>query len=308
MTAGSVSGCGDRSAWDELPPTRLVLATGNPGGVFHRYGEALATVLSDRLTDLDVTTVPTAASVENVRLVADGDADLGLSLADTAADGLRGTGAFDAPADLTALARTYDSYVHLVVRAESPVSDLRDLRGRRVGLGSHGSGTRVIARRILGEAGLRLRDLGRVDSGELRSAAAALRAGRLDAFFFVSGIPNSAVLELATDIPVRLVDLQAWVTPMVSRYGPEYISAPVPTSTYDLPRGVDTVSVKNYVLARSSLPTPVAYAVTRVMFEEQAAVDRLAPDVRQPSPGPAIFTSPVALHPGARDYFRETES
>lgn len=302
----ATTGCADGSAWTEFSRTRLALATGNQGGVFHRYGEALATVLSDRLTGVDVSTVPTAASVENVGLVADGKADLGLSLADTAADGVRGTGAFSAPTDLAALASTYDSYVHLVVRAESPVSDVRDLRGRRVGLGAHGSGTRVIGQRILREAGVGLGEL-RVEAGELRPSADALRVGDLDGFFFVSGIPNSAVSELAADIPIRLVDLQRWVSPMVSRFGPEYISAPVPTSAYDLPRGIDTVSVKNYVLARPSLPTRVAYAVTRVMFEEQEAVDRLAPGVPQPSLAAAIFTSPVDLHRGARDYFRESQ-
>jgi TRAP transporter TAXI family solute receptor len=300
-----LAGCGDDD-WATLPRTRLVLATGNRGGVFDRYGEALARVLTDRLTGVTVTTVRTDASVENARLVADGQADLGFSLADTAADAVRGTGAFADPVDLTALARTYDSYVQLVVRAGSDVTDVRDLPGRPVGLGAPGSGTRVIAERILAAAGIAPTDL-EVDSGPLEAAAEALRARELDAFFFVSGIPNSAVSELATAVPIRLVELERWVPVMVSRYGPEYVSAPVPTSVYDLPRGVDTVSVKNYVLASPDLPDAVAYAVTRVMFEAQDAVDRRAPGVRQPSPAAAIFTSPVALHPGARRWYREAE-
>ncbi|HEX4978293.1 MAG TPA: TAXI family TRAP transporter solute-binding subunit [Nocardioides sp.] len=298
-----LTGCGD-SAWDVLPRTRLVLATGNRGGVFDRYGEALAAVLTDRLTGVTVRTVRTNASVENARLVAAGDADLGFSLADTAADAVRGTGAFAEPVRLTALARTYDSYVQLVVRAGTPLTDLRDLRGRRVGLGAPGSGTRVIAERILDVAGVDVAEL-EVDSGPLEQAADALAARDLDAFFFVSGIPSSAVSELATAVPIRLVELERWVPEMVSRYGPEYVSAPVPTSVYDLPRGIDTVSVKNYVLASPRLPEPVAYAVTRVMFEAQDAVDRRAPGVRQPSPAAAIFTSPVDLHPGARRWYRE---
>lgn len=301
-----LAGCGGDD-WAALPRTRLVLATGNRGGVFDRYGEALARVLTDRLTGVTVTTLRTDASVENARLVADGEADLGFSLADTAADAVRGTGAFADPVDLRALARTYDSYVQLVVRAGSDVTDVRHLRGRPVGLGAPGSGTRVIAERILAAAGLSPAELD-VDSGPLEAAAEALRARELDAFFFVSGIPNTAVSELATAVPIRLVELERWVPVMVSRYGPEYVSAPVPTSVYDLPRGVDTVSVKNYVLASPDLPDAVAYAVTRVMFEAQDAVDRRAPGVRQPSPAAAIFTSPVALHPGARRWYREAEA
>ena len=92
---------------------------------------------------MNVTTTarPTDASVENVRLVASGRAELGFSLADTAADAVRGTGTFDRPRRVVALARTYDSFVQLVVRADGGIRDLRDLRGRRVGLGAPGSGT-----------------------------------------------------------------------------------------------------------------------------------------------------------------------
>lgn len=292
--------------WEQLPSTTLTLATGNLGGVFHRYGAALATVLSRRLTGVAARTLSTDASVENVRLVAAGEADLGFSLADTAADAVRGSGTFDQPQRLVALARTYDSFVQLVVRTDSDVTELRDLRGRRVGLGPRGSGTRVIARRILRQAGLGLHDL-QVASETLEQSADALRAGRLEAFFFVSGVPNSAVTSLAASIPIRLVELDQWVRGMATTYGPEYGPGPIPASAYDLPSGAETVSVKNYVLADPDMSEDLAYAVTRVMFEAQREIDELAPGVRQPSLGAAIFTSPVELHPGALRYYRETQ-
>lgn len=301
-----LTGCGG-PRWDALAGSRLVLATGNPGGVFHRYGEALAHVLSDRLPGLSVATVPTDASVENARMVAAGEADLGFSLADIAADAVRGRGDFEDPARLTALARMYDSYVQLVTGATSGITSVRDLRGSRVGLGAPGSGTRVIAERILQVAEVSISDL-EVDSGPLERAAGAIGSGDLDALFFVSGLPNSAIAGLADETPIRLVELERWVPAMVSRFGPEYVSAPVPASVYDLPRGIDTVSVKNYVLASPALPEDVGYAVTRVMFEQQAAIDRLAPGVRQPAPAAAVFTSPVALHPGAERWFRESQT
>ena len=291
--------------WDAFPRTELVLATGNRGGVFDRYGAALVTVLNRRLRGIDATARTTDASVENVRLVTTGEADLGFTLADTAADAVRGTGTFERPRRLTALARTYDSFVQLVVRAGSPIKDLRDLRGTRVGLGAAGSGTRVIARRILRQAGLGLHDV-EVASETLEQSAAALRRHELDAFFFVSGVPNSAVTQLAEQTEIRLVPLDRWVPAMVATYGPEYVPGPIPASTYGVP-GIETLSVKNYVLADPDMSDDVAYAVTRVMFESQAQIDALAPGVRQPSLGAAIFTSPVDLHPGALRYYRQTQ-
>jgi len=294
-------------AWEDLPPGRFTIATGNSGGVFDRYGRALAEVLQARLPALRVDTRPTDASVANVGLVARGTCQIGLSLADTAADAVRGSGGFHTPYDLRALARTYDSFVHLVVRGDSPIRDVADLRGRRVGLGAAASGTRVLATRILRRAGLRTRDLRATDQS-LEASARALRAGRLDAFFFVSGIPNYAVAALASRVTVRLVDLDRWVPSMVAAHGPEYVVGPIPASTYGLAEGVDTLSVKNYVLADPALPEDLAYAVTRVLFEGQDDVDRIAPGVPQPVAAAATFTSPVDLHPGALRYYRETQA
>ena len=301
--AGLLTGCLGE-AWNDLPATRLTIATGNPGGVFDRYGDALASVLDQRLVGVTVRTRNTNASLVNLREVAGGRSDIGLTLGDVAADAMRGTGAFDSPVDIAALTRTYDSFVHLVVRAGSGIRTVADLRGHRVALGAHGSGTRVIARRVLAVAGVGPGDV--VGTGDtLEEAAASLRRGTLDAFFFVSGLPNTAVLELAGTLAIRLVDLGSLVTRMAGAHGNEYTPGPIPASTYDLPSAVDTVSVKNYVVVHPHLDDDLAYAVTRVMFEAQGAVDRIAPGVRQPNLGAAIFTSPLPLHPGARRYLRE---
>lgn len=292
--------------WDDMPRARLTIATGNPGGVFTRYGDALAAVLDRRLTGVTATTRLTNASVENIRLVARGTCDIGFSLGDTAADAVRGTGGFGRPFPLTALVRTYDSFVHLVVRDDAAITGVSDLRGKRVGLGQVGSGTRVVALRVLAQAGLLPSDV-EPWSQPLEQSAEALRARRLDAFFFVSGIPNDAVRELAQDTRIRLLELESLVVGMSKAYGPEYVAGPIPASTYGLRDAVDTVSVRNYVIARRNLPDDAAYAMTRVIFEAQAEIDKVAPGVRQPTLGAAIFTSPVDLHPGALRYYRERQ-
>lgn len=302
-SAGSVASCLGPD-WGPFPRTAFTVATGNPGGVFARYGGALSTVIGRSLTGITSTAKLTDAPVENVRMVSDGTCDLGFSLGDTASDATRGTGTFDAPVDVVALARTYDSFVHLVVRDDSPIKTTADLRGHRVGVGATGSGTRVVARRILQHSGLNLSDIA-VSSQPLQASAKALLDGSLSAFFFASGLPSQAVLSLSRHVPIRLVSLQEVVGPMAGAYGPQYAAGPIPASAYGLLSAVDTVSVKNHVVAGRHMPTRLAYAVTRLMFEAQDAIDRLAPGVRQPSTGAAIFTSPLGLHPGAVRYFRK---
>jgi hypothetical protein len=297
------SGCSTRS-WDEFDPTTFIVASGNPGGVFARYGEALSTVIDHRLNGVTAKAQLTDASVENLLAVSDGSCDLGFSLGDIAADAVRGTGEFAQPLDVAALARTYDSFVHLVVLDESEIHTAADLAGHRVGIGTAGSGTRVVATRILELSGVGLSDI--VASADtLEASAAALLTGQLSAFFFVSGLPNQAVLDLSRKRRIRLIDLQDVLEPLVATYGPEYVAGPIPASTYDLDGAVDTVSLKNYVVVGSYMRDDLAYAVTRLMFEEQDEIERAAPGVRQPTLGAAIFTSPLELHPGSLRYFRE---
>lgn len=300
---GSLAGCLGRS-WDSFPPATFTVGTGNPGGVFARYGEALSQVIGNDLAGITTRTRFTEASVENLRMVSDGTCHLGFSLGDTASDAVRGTGAFDEPLDVVALARTYDSFVHLVVRDDSPIRTAADLRGLRVGVGTAGSGTRVVASRILGHSGLGLSDIV-MSSVPLEVASAGLLDGSLAAFFFVSGLPNQAVLSLSEKVGIRLINLHGVIDSMTAAFGPEYVAGPIPASMYELPGAIDTVSVKNYIVADAKMNSQLAYAVTRLMFESQKEIDRLAPGVSQPGIGAAIFTSPLDLHPGALRYYRE---
>lgn len=298
-----LGGCGRRS-WAEFPDTRLTIATGNPGGVFHRYGEALAEVFADRLSGLRVRTRGTNASVDNVREISQDVSDIGFTLADVAVDAHLGRGTWRAPVDIAALARAYDSFVHLVVRADSELTTLEDLRGRRVSLGATGSGTRGIAWRVVRAAGLDTGDVEQV-AETLQRSADGLADGTLDAFFFVSGLPNTAVLRLSEEVPIRLVPLGHVAPRLVRDHGSEFSRSSIPASTYALDRAVDTVSVKNHILVRPDLDEDLAYGVARVIFEHQPAVDRIARGLRQPNVGTAIYTSPLPLHPGAVRYYRE---
>ncbi|MFD1825406.1 TAXI family TRAP transporter solute-binding subunit [Mumia zhuanghuii] len=301
-------GCVPRG-WDALDETALTIATGNPGGVFVRYGRALTTVIARDLDGVRARTRTTNASLENLRLVAEGACDAGFSLGDAAAHAVApaAPGGAARSYDLVALARMYDSFVHLVVREDSPYRQVSDLARARIGIGAHGSGTQVIASRVLEVHDVRSPGARFVDAA-LETSADALRAGRIDAFFFVSGLPNQAIAALARETPVRLLDLGDVVEPMVAAFGPQYVRAPIPPSAYGLREAVSTLSVKNYLVANPALTEPVAYAVTRIVFERQDEIERLEPGVGQPTLGAAIFTAPLELHPGALRYYRERGS
>ncbi|PRX06301.1 UNVERIFIED_ORG: hypothetical protein CLV66_103277 [Actinomadura viridilutea] len=297
--AALAAGC---SAGSDGPRRRLVLAGGPVDGQYTPFARRLAHELRRRVGGLTVDVLTTSASVENLRMLAAGRADLALALGDSAADAVAGRGAFRTPLAVTALARIYLNYTHLVVPRDSPVRRVTDLAGRRVSLGAEGSGTAVVGERVLDAA--KLPSPVRAVRLGLAESCAALAAGGVEAFFWSGGVPTKAISDLAARTPIRLVPLDGLVLALRRAHGPTYVGVSVPAGTYRQDTEVPTVGVPSYLMARRDLSPGLAETVTRVMFR---ARDRLpGPEV----PGSylderyAIGTGTVPLHPGAVRYYR----
>ncbi len=290
--AAGLAGC--REARGAPIPIRI--ATGSPTAVYHAFGQSLATLLNRELPEVRASVVITAASAENMRLVGEGRAELGFTQADVLP-----TGRQEHPGVL-AVARVYDDLLHLVTTAGGPVRSVTDLRGRRVSVGAPGSGTEVTATRLLEVAHLGGDRVRRERLG-LDESVAALRAGRIDAFFFSGGLPVHGVEELASATATRIVDLGEWSEPLRRGYREVYVSRDIPRSVY----GVDpvtTVANPNYLVVRANLPEPLVREVTRLLMERRTELAATHPAAGRTSPRSAIATSPLPLHPGAADWYR----
>jgi TRAP transporter TAXI family solute receptor len=178
--------------------TFVSIATGGTGGVYYPYGGGLAKVLNETLPGIRATAEVTAASVDNLKLIRDGRADIAFALADTLADAVAGRGPFDGrPVPAASLAVLYSNYTHIVTTTSTGIATVTDLRGKSVSTGAPGSGTEVIALRVLRAAGLDPdRDLTRQGLGASESAG-ALKDGKVAAFFWSGGLPTAAVQDLA---------------------------------------------------------------------------------------------------------------
>ncbi|MFJ8477098.1 TAXI family TRAP transporter solute-binding subunit [Kitasatospora sp. NPDC094011] len=295
LTVGSTAGC---SAGHD-PVRTLRLATGPEGGPYNAFGRSFteAVAHSGRLT---LTPVGSSASVENLQQLADGSVDLALTTADVAEDAVLGHAAFDRPIGLTALARVYVNYLHLLAPADGPVRQLADLAGRRVATGAVGSGNQVTAGRLLRQAGIDVRQhpLGLAESLE------ALRSGELDAVFWSGGVPTPAVSALARELPLRFVPLDAVAALLRERYGPVYTAVTLPACAYGLPDPVATLGVGNYLTARPAVPEDAVRRLLGILFDQWATLLRSVTAGARLEPRFAVSTGAVPLHPGAAAYYR----
>ena len=289
---------------------RLSIATGNTGGVYYPYGGGLAKVIGESLR-VQATAEVTAASVDNLKLIQQRKVDLAFTLADTLDDAIGGRGAFErtGPVKARALAVLYPNYTHVATVARNGVERLADLRGRVVSTGSPGSGTEVIAFRVLRAAGLDpYRDIRR-QALSVNAAVDALKDGKIDAFFWSGGLPTASILDLASSIGVtaRLLGSDDVLPALQRQFGSAlYTRRVIRKGSYPgMPDDVGVVAVQNALVVHERMEEALAYDLTRVLFEQQAALAAIHPEARHLSLATAVEGSPAPFHPGAERFYRE---
>lgn len=295
VTVAAVTGC--TRAPDPAPP-RLIVATGPPGAVYREIGGELALLLDERLAHNKVIPVETRASHDNLYLLEDGGAHLGLANLDSVL-----ATEIEKQDLVSAVGRLYDSFVHLVVTAGSPVRGLSDLDGLRVSIGASDSGTEFTTEQILSEIGVRPETL-RLDQA---TSAEALASGEIDAMFSLTGLPTPAIADLAERAPLRLVDLADVADHMVTVYPEAYFPATIPATTYAGIPACPTMSIPNLLLCRQDLPEDLVYVVTDTVYTGASRLAEQRPEAAQINVRTGISTGVVPLHAGAERWYRDNK-
>ena len=174
----------------------IAIATGGTGGVYYPMGGGMANVLSKHLPGIQATARVTGGSVDNLKLVGTGQSEVAFTMVDAARDALKGEDKFKGnPVELRTLMVLYPNRMHVVSVEGKGIDKMSDLKGKRVSTGSPGSATEVMAFRVIEAAGLdRDKDMKRERLGVAESTN-ALKDGKIDAYFWVGGLPTAAVTD-----------------------------------------------------------------------------------------------------------------
>ena len=298
------------------------IGTGASGGTYFPIGGLIANAVSnppgsrpcDRggscgVPGLIAVAVSTQGSVENVDAVAKGDLESGLSQSDIAHWAYHGTGIYrnkGKATTLRAIANLYPESLHLVVRRDAGIEKVGDLKGKRVSVGPEESGTRVHAGIVLEAHGLKIRD---IVPHYLRPGPAGdmLRAGKIDAFFFVAGYPAPAIAALADDIDIALIGIDTATVARIRSRFPFFSGAVIPAGVY---RGVGetwTLSVGALWIVSANVDAEIVYGLTRALWHENTRrlLDRGHNEGKKIRLETALEGISIPLHPGAERYYRE---
>ena len=309
----------------EPPANYFRIGTGPVGATYFPVGGLIADVLTYRpgsdcesggcgVKDLLAVAQVSQGSVENVISIQSGALESGIVQADVGYWMYMGQWAFSGrePANkLRLIANLYTESVHLVARADAGIKSVADLRGKRVSMGDTASGTDLVARVVLGGFGLIENDVKASHFGPV-AAAEKLRAGKIDAFFLVSGAPVLAVQELAeettgTKDAVTLIAIAGLKAARIRNTYFFYHPAVIPRGAYAGLGPTPTIGVSAQWLVSEDVDANLVYKLTRELWSKpaRALLDAGHPEGRVIRLQTALEGIDLPLHPGAARYYRE---
>jgi TRAP transporter TAXI family solute receptor len=288
----------------------ISIATGGTGGVYYPLGGGLANVLSKEIPGLQATAEVTGGSVDNLKLINSGQSELAFVMADAALDALNGEDKFKgSKVPVRTLMVLYPNQMHVVTIEGTGIDKLADLKGKRVSTGSPGSATEVMAFRVIEAAGLdKDKDMKRERLGVAESVN-AIKDRKIDAFFWVGGLPTAAVTDLAATpgVKMKMIDHSEVVDKMNAKHGNLYAASLIKAGVYpSQDKDNKNTVVWNILVANASLPDEMAYKVVKTMIEKKADLVAVHQEAKSFSLDNQIKSnSSIPWHPGAVKYFAE---
>ena len=285
----------------------ISIATGPTGGVYYPLGGGMANILTKNVPGLVATAESTAGSVANLEFIHTGKADIALSMADASWDAYKGLEKFKGkPVEVKALMVLYPNRMHVVSMEGLGINKVADLKGRRVSTGAPRSATELMAFRVLEAAGVKDVQRERLTPQE---SANALKDRKIDAFFWVGGIPTASITDFAASpgVRIKLVDHADVVEPMNKKFGPLYVRDVIPAKSYPGQEATNQcATVWNVLVASAKLRDHVAYNIVKTMFEKKEDMVRVHKeaenfDFKHQTNAAAV----IPYHPGAAKYFAE---
>jgi hypothetical protein len=288
----------------------ISIGTGGTGGVYYPMGGGIAAVLSKYVPGMQATAEVTGGSVDNLKLIATGKPYVGFLMTDAAQDAYKGEDKFKGTkVPLRTLMVLYPNRMHVVTVEGTGITKFADLKGKRVSTGSPGSATEVMAFRLIEAAGLdKDKDMKRERLGVAESVN-AMKDRKIDAFFWVGGLPTAAVTDLANTpgTRIKMIDHADLVAAMNAKWGDLYVQDLIPKDTY---KGMDAdnkqATVMNILVANENMDEKTAYTIVKTIFDKRddiVAVHKEAANFKLENQ--KASATPVPFHPGALKYFAE---
>ena len=285
----------------------ITIGTGGTKGMYYRYSQQIADMEKNAM---NIRVRETDGSLANLRLIQDGYLDVAIVQSDTLYDDINTIGAFkDKPMkgerSFSASTYLYTEAVQIIVRKDSDINSVLDLKGKKVSIGEKESGVIINAEDILSIYGLELKDI-EASYLNFEESANALENGTIDAFFITAGAPTMAISELVEKDSIRFLSIEDEDASRVLSLNPGYVKVTIPAGTYKgQDEEVKTVGVHAIVVMSNRLDEDIAYKITKDILENSEKMNESVATDDKISPEEVPDKVIIPFHKGAAKYYKE---
>lgn len=280
---------------------------GPSGGTFQYYASAISTIA--KKSDINVLAASSGGSIENIRTCNTGKSDFGVAYSGNVHDALNGQLNQDNNKykDVRAMGFFYGAPGQLIVKKGSGIKSLKDLVGKRVGIGNAGSGAAANAELMFKKIGIW--DKIKAEHLGYRGAADSFKNNQLDAFWVFAGFPNAAVLEVAVQEEIQLLDIWSELEKAgFFKENPYYQKVVIPAKTYNgQDKPVNSFQDAAIWIASKDVPDDVVYKLLKTIYSEEglAAMVEVHKSANEMTIAGGLTGIVTPLHPGAAKFWKE---
>ena len=256
----------------------FTMATGAAGSEYARFGQSFVEAITAAAPAVKLRQRTSEGSVDNANLLARGEADYAILQSDVAAAAVAGEDLFarSGPlASLRAVGGLFPEAIHIVVLANSPIREVGQLRGHRVGIGAPASGTRFDALAVLEAHGVKVTDLAEARGDATAAALARLQRGQVHAVFLTTLAPTRELQQLAVSPGIRLIPVSERAMARLLELRPGLAPLTLPANTYPQQQApVPTVAATALLVTTAEAPEAEVAAVADLVFKRMPQNER----------------------------------
>jgi TRAP transporter TAXI family solute receptor len=198
----------------------------------------------------------------------------------------------------------YEDVFTIIVRNDSKISSLDDIKHTKISYGSKGSGTLAMLNAIMKLKNWQMSDFLDVIGIEPSAQAEALCDGSIDVVLFSVAHPNGAIKEIMNTCEVKFISLKDKELKDILENNSNYTAATINANMYNIPKPVNSFSAKAALYTTTDLNDKAAYNIVKTIFTNLPNFRTLHPVLNQlEAEKMLILPGNIPLHPGAKKYY-----
>lgn len=306
---GDSAESGNGGGEGQVDTSEITIGAASQGGFWYTFAGAYGNMIEEEL-DSRVAVVE-GGSLANIEGIANGQFQIGLTNGQNVPEALEGFGGFEEPVSgFSGIAALYPNVNHIIVREDSGIQSISDLKGKRVSPGIKGYGGEIAFQQILELNDMTYDDLAQVEYIATSDGANQLRDGQLDAIVTMLVTPVAIVQELDASVGVRLVPISDETVSGLQELNPGYIDYTIPKEVYGGEQDIQSIAGQTTVLVDDNLPEDYVYDLTRILVENQDQWANMNAGMQDFDAEYSTSNIPggLSLHPGATNYYEEVNA